>query len=239
MQEPKISFTKWIDPLNPNSMLKDRSDYSAEEQEAIDSLKIAFKDEYENNKRELNAKAENLKFLSGPMGIVPVDEHNYPGSQYNLWNFSGNFEITNKIAEIIARTNGVELLRVWTRYRGWIGIGAMFNHNKVFKDIKASVKNHFYSKDDYKIYGKDAAILSLNNVLSNNFEHYSIYKSPQKHLIPVYGLSGEDVKETTKKYEEIYKSNAGDNKRKLSKSTKRQKSTKKNNVDDKKEGLLQ
>lgn len=238
MQEPKIIFTKWVDPTNPNSLLKDRSDYTAEEQEAIDSLKISFKDEYNGeNKRELQNKVENMRFLSGPMGIIPLNENSFPGSQYNLWNFSANFDITEKVSEIIAKSKGVELLRVWTRYRGWIGIGSLFNHNEVFDEIKKSVKNHFYSKSDYKIYGRDAAIFSLNRVLANNFNHYTVYETPQKYLIPVYGFSEEDIKEMTKKYEEIYKQNEDDNKRKLSKSIKRQKSKKENKLDDKEKGV--
>jgi hypothetical protein len=105
----KIQWLKWEDPLKPNEKLGvDDSQY----QEQKDS----FGDEDETTK--------HVRLISGPYGLIPIAEHGLSGGLYKLWVGHTNFDITSKIISEIENIKGVEILRVWTRYRFWLGIGA-------------------------------------------------------------------------------------------------------------------
>jgi hypothetical protein len=205
MLDPKISFEKWIDPINPKSVIKDRSEYTPEETEILDSLKIKYNSEKDVDAASSETKMKNMRFIMGPMGVIPMDEQNYPDTNYNLWVYHTNFDVGENISKTISTNPGVEIFKVWTRYRGWIGIAKMFDHNKVFSEIKQGVKKYFNVKPENKLYGKEAAVYSLNEVLSSNFKHYSIYQAPNKTMFPIYGENENQLKETEQKYVETFK----------------------------------
>lgn len=189
MMEPKIAFTKWIDPFDKKKETSGEPDeYTAEEQEHLDLLR---------QNAELDGDGRDARYIYGPFGIIPINEHTKPSSLYNLWNYSTNFDITPDVLDILKDCEGVEVLKVWTRYRGWIGIGKMFDANTVFENIRSKIRKMFYAKPENYLYGESAAIYSLNKILSV-FEHHTIIKVENGCLIPIAAETKQELDDITK-----------------------------------------
>lgn len=74
--------------------------------------------------------------IVGPMGIIPLTEENLPSESFDLWVGHTNFDLTESVADLIECIDGVEMLRIWSRYRFWVGIGKSFEIEEVKKDIE-------------------------------------------------------------------------------------------------------
>jgi hypothetical protein len=72
------------------------------------------------------------------MGIIPINENTASGKIFNFWLGHTNFDITKKIFDIIEKTEGVETLDIFTRYRFRISVGKAFTDSVVMKDIQES-----------------------------------------------------------------------------------------------------
>ena len=57
-------------------------------------------------------------------------------ANFDCWGGHSNFDITPSIKSCIEKTGGVEVLKVQSRYRFFIGIGRMFNFSDVRKEIE-------------------------------------------------------------------------------------------------------
>jgi hypothetical protein len=57
-------------------------------------------------------------------------------SSFDCWIGHTNFDITNSIKEKLDKMDGVEVLKVWSRYRFFIGIGQMFDFTEVRNNIE-------------------------------------------------------------------------------------------------------
>lgn len=64
---------------------------------------------------------------------VPDDIHSeiYLTSNFDCWMAHTNFDITPSVKSLLDRIEGVEVLRVCTRYRFFVGVGRLFD----FKDV--------------------------------------------------------------------------------------------------------
>jgi hypothetical protein len=73
---------------------------------------------------------------------------------YDCWVGHANFDITPSIKGKLKNTEGVEALRIITRYRFFIGVGKMFDFSEVRKVIESqhcsSVKEIFETELDKK-----------------------------------------------------------------------------------------
>jgi len=66
-------------------------------------------------------------------------------SSFDCWIGHTNFDITNSIKEKLDKMHGVEVLKVWSRYRFFIGIGQMFDFTEVRNNIeKMLIKGDWY-----------------------------------------------------------------------------------------------
>lgn len=119
----KIQWLKWIDPL----LWQETKDPELSgEQSTTDSF-------CEENDDQNSAR--HIRMISGPYGLVPVGEHGLSSKLYKLWVAHTNFDITDSVVETIEEIPGVEILRVWTRYRMWVGIANLFDTTEVQKAI--------------------------------------------------------------------------------------------------------
>ena len=57
-------------------------------------------------------------------------------TNFDCWLGHTNFDITPHVKRILDSTQGVELLRVMSRYRFFIGVGKMFEFTEVRKNIE-------------------------------------------------------------------------------------------------------
>ena len=74
--------------------------------------------------------------------VVPVPENFSEQlsllTSYECWIGHTNFDITESTKENVEKTDGVEVLKVCSRYRFFIGIGKMFNFSDVRKQIESN-----------------------------------------------------------------------------------------------------
>lgn len=57
-------------------------------------------------------------------------------TNFDCWIGHTNFDITNKTKQILDQVEGVEVLKIFSRYRFFIGIGKMFD----FKDVRSTIE---------------------------------------------------------------------------------------------------
>lgn len=62
-------------------------------------------------------------------------------SSFDCWVGHTNFDITPKVKDILNAVEGVELLKICSRYRFFIGVGKMFNFKNVRKEVETQIFN--------------------------------------------------------------------------------------------------
>jgi hypothetical protein len=129
MQEPLIVWEKWIDPFGQALEEAKWTDYE-NEIDTIDDIEYVDDDEME---------MRPIKAIATPMGIIPYNELTAPSSLFNFWVGHTNFDINKKIAITIEKSEGVEILDIFTRYRFRIGIGKCFNDSETMKLINDKI----------------------------------------------------------------------------------------------------
>lgn len=65
-------------------------------------------------------------------------------SNYDCWIGHTNFDITHKIKDKLNAIDGIEILKICSRYRFFIGIGQMFN----FAEVRKNIENELINKGD-------------------------------------------------------------------------------------------
>lgn len=60
-------------------------------------------------------------------------------STFDCWIGHTNFNLTNSIKDKLNKVDGVELLKIYSRYRFLIGVGHMFNFKEVRKNIEKTL----------------------------------------------------------------------------------------------------
>ena len=73
------------------------------------------------------------------MGIIPVNDNTASGKLFNFWVGHTNFDISKKIANIIEKTDGVETLDIFTRYRFRIAVGKAFDDSEIMRNINKTI----------------------------------------------------------------------------------------------------
>lgn len=60
-------------------------------------------------------------------------------STFECWIGHTNFDLTHRTKDILNKVPGVELLKICSRYRFFVGIGQMFDFTKVRNDIEKAL----------------------------------------------------------------------------------------------------
>ena len=60
-------------------------------------------------------------------------------STFDCWIGHTNFDLTHSIKEILNKVPGVEVLKICSRYRFFIGIGQMFDFKSVRNDVEKAI----------------------------------------------------------------------------------------------------
>ena len=94
-------------------------------------------DEYEEMEAYKQANA------TSNMPILPISKELMDDmamlSNFECWIGHANFDITKEIKSKLNKTEGVELLKVLSRYRFFVGIGKMFDFKEVRKNIEKNI----------------------------------------------------------------------------------------------------
>ena len=65
-------------------------------------------------------------------------------SNFDCWVAHTNFNLTEKIKNQLDKIEGVELLKIYSRYRFLVGVGRMFD----FKDVRRKIEGKICNKGD-------------------------------------------------------------------------------------------
>jgi hypothetical protein len=84
---------------------------------------------------ELNEANQNIMMPISPQLINDIQVI----STFDCWIGHTNFDITNSIRDKLNKIDGIELLKIYSRYRFLIGIGHMFNFKEVRKNIEKTL----------------------------------------------------------------------------------------------------
>lgn len=81
-----------------------------------------------------------------PNYVLPVDERLMENislaSNFECWMGHTNFNITEEVRDRLKATEGVEILKICSRYRFFLGIGKMFNFTDVREKIETNLKGN-------------------------------------------------------------------------------------------------
>jgi hypothetical protein len=87
------------------------------------------------------------EFNPEPMNVIlPIPVSNEMASEITListfdcWVGHTNFDITPSVKNILNEVNGVEVLKICSRYRFFIGVGKMFEFKTVRENIERIIK---------------------------------------------------------------------------------------------------
>jgi hypothetical protein len=101
---------------------------------------IEDEDEIEDIEEEESIFNDNAGIELNKPFILPVSQQLLEDvtmlSNYDCWIGHTNFDITPIIKEKLNRTPGIEVLKICSRYRFFIGIGNMFDFGDVRKTIE-------------------------------------------------------------------------------------------------------
>ena len=64
-------------------------------------------------------------------------------ANFDCWMGHVNFNLTDKIKKQLSQQDGVEILKVCSRYRFFVGVGRMFN----FRDVRQGIEKTLLGKD--------------------------------------------------------------------------------------------
>lgn len=132
--EPLIVWEKWIDPFG---QAMDEAKWTDYENEIDDLEDVEFLDE------SFPVSEKPIRAIATPMGIIPYNEFTAPAHIFNFWVAHTNFNISANVVEIIEKSEGVEILDIFTRYRFRIGIGKCFNDSDTMKNINDNIYELF------------------------------------------------------------------------------------------------
>lgn len=137
MKEYKIGWQKYEDYLEKQltSPLLDilseamMSKMETEEIEEDDEIS-AYEDEVEKENTHMSTMIPMSPKLMDDISML---------SSYDCWLGHTNFDITNEVKDKLDATSGIEVLKICSRYRFFIGIGKMFDFTEVRQFIEESI----------------------------------------------------------------------------------------------------
>lgn len=96
-----------------------------------------FADEFTEEELEQILKSQQKE----EQVMLPIDDKMVENinlvTNFDCWMGHTNFNITESIKEALNKTEGVEALKICSRYRFFVGIGKMFD----FKEVRRNIEN--------------------------------------------------------------------------------------------------
>lgn len=130
MQSPLLLqlYKSFQDTLYSEAEMQDAGDFTEEEIEELMRSQAAEPAPQENT-------------------LIPVDDKLIENinlvANFDCWMGHTNFDITEDIKKELDNTEGVEVLKICSRYRFFVGIGKMFD----FKDVRKIIEQSILKKE--------------------------------------------------------------------------------------------
>jgi hypothetical protein len=93
-----------------------------------------------------------------PLGMFNPSESMSPNKMFDCWVLHTNFPITHREQMILDNIEGIEIIKIMTKYRVFIGIGKLFNLTNIRPKIELAMeitKESSIAKIMQEIEGKD------------------------------------------------------------------------------------
>jgi hypothetical protein len=74
-----------------------------------------------------------------PFGAVSCESALKPSDRWQCWLGYTNFDLTHRLSDKMKVINGVEAMRIMSRYTFCVGVGKMFNFTSVRKEIENAI----------------------------------------------------------------------------------------------------
>lgn len=97
----------------------------------------------DHDEEELTEEESGLENAIIPLSPQLLEEISML-SNFDCWMGHTNFDITPKIRETLDSVEGVELLKICSRYRFFIGVGRMFD----FKEVRKRIEHILITKEN-------------------------------------------------------------------------------------------
>lgn len=170
-----ITFSRWREPLLRDDDLNDADGF-----DNIDPFERQFRDLCASSMGAppITANKTRHSIISGPFGVVSLHDRDRL-TDYNLWVFKTNFDITQRVMERIERTPGVLACNAWSRYHGRIAIGHLFDEEVVQESIRYALT--FTPK---RLTSKDFAVQAIADTLDARNCDWVIIEGAKGELLP-------------------------------------------------------
>lgn len=115
-----------------------------------DNQEEEYKDSYSNidSMVEIGPVASDgniIGFVDGPMGPMPI--LGYGNLGIKMWTMNTNFVISHPMVPALENIEGLESLKIISKYRARVGVGKLFDDESVKKDIVNTLNNIVYSEN--------------------------------------------------------------------------------------------
>ena len=117
------------------------------------------------------------KIINTPIGMYSQDSTLKPSDRWDCWIGYTNFDITKRISNLIEQTEGVEALRVLSRYSFFMGIGKLFDIKEARKKIEKQLC--VYTEEEILANENIQATLDLVKEQLKTKKFWSILVSPE------------------------------------------------------------
>jgi len=117
------------------------------------------------------------KIINTPIGIYSQDSTLKPSDRWDCWVGYTNFVVTKRISNLIEDTEGVEALRVLSRYSFFLGVGKLFDIKEVRRKIERQLC--VYTEEEILSNENTQATVDLVKEQLQSKKYWSILVSPE------------------------------------------------------------
>ena len=104
---------------------------------------ISYIDDEEEETEDYETEVYSGTAANSQLPLLPISQQLMDDmamlSNFECWIAHTNFDITRELKNKLNKVEGVELLKICSRYRFFIGIGKMFDFKEVRKNIEESI----------------------------------------------------------------------------------------------------
>ena len=134
-EKRKIGWQKYEDLLEAqiNSPLMDIMLKAIDQEMSLETEEnedISYKDPIEDEEKEDSVLININKDMSGEITLA---------ANFDCWMGHTNFNLTEDIKESLNKIDGIEVLKICSRYRFFVGVGRMFDFSDVRKNIEDQI----------------------------------------------------------------------------------------------------
>jgi hypothetical protein len=204
--ERKILWEKWVDPFGSNIEDVDLPDHVNLDKQDTRPWRDSY-DEAESKQQQQGKVGNNGPVLVGPLGIIPLNEHNIPSKVFNFWMGHTNFKIDEPTAEAIEDVLGVETLDFFSSYRFRFSVAKSFDFQDVRQAIEKAVQSvepkrkKVKKRQPEKIRTKSIEL--LKKTMTKKYPYWAIIVLPKGKIKTAGGESQESVQDAIARYKEV------------------------------------